>query len=231
MNAAERQAVLVGVARLAAILPPGYHWGEAGPDRLELHGRGGDILWVALPAVIAGIALPNLLENRVSANEAAAATTLRSGIFPCQVQFQAGGYQDADGDNVGEYGLLSELAGRRATAKVDAGVLHLLVGPLAQGDGANGYRYAAYLPDGAGGAVGEPDGPGPRPAVAAVDDQERFWVVYAWPRTRESGRRMFAVDQAGQVHVQPWDGGIPAWNALYGGGPWGGRPTWERYRR
>lgn len=231
LDAAESQAAIVGVARLAALLPPGFHWGECTAQGLELQGRGGDLLGLALPVAVAAVAVPTLLKDRVAANEAIAATTLRSGIFPCQVQFQAGCYQDADGDNVGEYALLSELSGRRATAKVEAGALHLLVGPLAQGDSANGYRYAGHLPDGAGGALGEPDGPGPRPAAAAVDDQERFWVVYAWPRTPESGRRMFAVDQAGQVYVQPWDGGVPAWNALYGGGPWGGRPTWERYRR
>jgi len=231
MDAAERQAVIVGVSRLAALLPPGYHWGEAASDRLELHGRGGDILWVALPAVIAAIAVPSLLENRVTANEATAAARLRSGVFPGQVQFQAGGYQDADGDGIGEHGLLSELSGRRAVGRAEAETLRLLAGPLAQGDTANGFRFAVFLPDGAGGAVGEPDGPGPRLAPATVDDQERFWVAYAWPRSRETGRRMFAVDQTGLVHVQPWDGRIPAWNALYGGGAWGGLPAWEPHRR
>lgn len=231
MSAAERQAVIVALVRIAALLPPGMHWGEAAPGRLDLRGRGGDVLWVALPAVIAAIAIPNLLESRVTANEAAAAATLKSGVFASQVQFQAGGYQDADGDGVGEYGLLSELSGRRAVGTIEAGKLQFLGGPLARGDVANGYRYAGYLPDGAGGAIAEPAEAGARPAQARVDDQERLWVAYAWPQSLETGRRMFAIDQIGQVYVRPWDGEAPAWSSLYAGGAWGGKAVWELYRR
>ncbi len=49
---------------------------------------------IAIIAIIAAIAIPNLLESRIVSNEAAAGTTLKSGIFPAQVQFQAGGYYD-----------------------------------------------------------------------------------------------------------------------------------------
>jgi prepilin-type N-terminal cleavage/methylation domain-containing protein len=49
---------------------------------------------IAIIAIIAAIAIPNLLESRIVSNEAAAGTSLKSGVFPAQVQFQAGGYSD-----------------------------------------------------------------------------------------------------------------------------------------
>jgi prepilin-type N-terminal cleavage/methylation domain-containing protein len=51
---------------------------------------------IAIIAIIAAIAIPNLLESRITANEAGAATSLKSGLFPAQTQFQAGGYVDGD---------------------------------------------------------------------------------------------------------------------------------------
>jgi type IV pilus assembly protein PilA len=52
---------------------------------------------IAIIAIIAAIAIPNLLESRISSNEAAAASSLKAGVFPGQVQFQAGGYVDKGG--------------------------------------------------------------------------------------------------------------------------------------
>jgi prepilin-type N-terminal cleavage/methylation domain-containing protein len=49
---------------------------------------------IAIIAIIAAIAIPNLLESRIVSNEAAAATTLKAGIFPAEIGFQAGGYYD-----------------------------------------------------------------------------------------------------------------------------------------
>jgi len=49
---------------------------------------------IAIIAIIAAIAIPNLLESRIVSNEAAAATSLKSGVHPAQVQFQAGNYCD-----------------------------------------------------------------------------------------------------------------------------------------
>jgi prepilin-type N-terminal cleavage/methylation domain-containing protein len=113
---------------------------------------------IAIIAIIAAIAIPNLLESRVTANEAASSSSLKSGVYPAQVQFQAGGYQDLDADNVGEYGTLRALAGLDATNKIIAGSIRLLTGPLAISAGwsaatgvgapalgtASGYSYAAY---------------------------------------------------------------------------------------
>lgn len=58
---------------------------------------------IAIIAIIAAIAIPNLLESRITANEAAAATSLKSGLFPAQTQYQAGAYIDPDGDGRGAY--------------------------------------------------------------------------------------------------------------------------------
>jgi prepilin-type N-terminal cleavage/methylation domain-containing protein len=60
---------------------------------------------VAVIAIIAAIAIPNLLRSRMSANEAAAIGALRT-ISNAEVQFQTGGFVDADNDNVGDFAVL-----------------------------------------------------------------------------------------------------------------------------
>ena len=62
-------------------------------------------------AIIAAIAIPNLLESRISANESAAATSLKSIVFLAEIAFQKGLYHDRDQDGVGDYGFFTELAG------------------------------------------------------------------------------------------------------------------------
>jgi prepilin-type N-terminal cleavage/methylation domain-containing protein len=49
---------------------------------------------IAIIAIIAAIAIPNLLESRITSNESAAATSLKSGLHPAQAQFQGGNYAD-----------------------------------------------------------------------------------------------------------------------------------------
>ncbi len=67
---------------------------------------------IAIIAIIAAIAIPNLLESRITANEAQAATSLKSGLFPGQTQYQAGAYIDPDGDGRGAYAVhVAALAG------------------------------------------------------------------------------------------------------------------------
>lgn len=233
----ERQAAMAGLFKLAQAIKPGIQWGMAGADGMHMVGRGDELTTVAVPAIIAAIAIPNLLESRITANEAAAAATIKSGIFPAEVQFQGGGYCDQDGDNVGEYGLLSELSGRRPVGQLAAGNLKLLQGPLATGDVANGYRYALYLPDGKGGAIGEPPQAGARQSIVdgvEVKDanaQEQHWVVYAWPADADSGRRMFAMHEDGQLRSKEWDGNEPVWNDLFGAGGWEAAPTWPVWSR
>ena len=107
---------------------------------------------IAIIAIIAAIAIPNLLESRVTANEAAASASLKSGVFPGQVQFQGGGYLDRDADNVGEYGTVGMLTGAAGTPKIASGQIKLVTGPMATGGAtaatrsANGYQFVGVAP-------------------------------------------------------------------------------------
>ena len=77
---------------------------------------------IAIIAIIAAIAIPNLLESRITSNESAAASSLKAGVFPAQVQFQAGGFLDAGGntgataDGIGDFATqYSQMAGAAIT--------------------------------------------------------------------------------------------------------------------
>ena len=65
---------------------------------------------VAIIAIIASIAIPNLLSARLNANESAAIATLRN-VISAQSQVQAQGAIDVDQDGIGEYGFFAEMAG------------------------------------------------------------------------------------------------------------------------
>ena len=65
---------------------------------------------VAIIAIIAAIAIPNLLAARLASNETSAVATLRS-ICSAQAQFQLSGKVDVNGDGTGEYGLFREMSG------------------------------------------------------------------------------------------------------------------------
>lgn len=233
----ERQALLSALITLSGILPPAYQWARPEAQRLALAGSGGDPTWAALPILAMARALPGWLESRMADNEMAAMAALKTVIFPAEVQFQGACRMDQDADAIGEYGLLSELAGRRATAQQQAGVVQLVPGPLATSDVLAGYRFTVFLPDGRGGAIGEPAGDGQRPSIVDgvvvkdADAQEAAFVAYAWPAEAEAGTRMFAIDQSGQVRERIWDGQAPAWNSLYGGGTWADDPVWPVVQR
>jgi len=66
---------------------------------------------ISIIAILAAIAVPNLLAARLSANEAAAIATLRN-LNSAQVMVQGSGRIDADNDSTGEFGTFLELAGR-----------------------------------------------------------------------------------------------------------------------
>jgi hypothetical protein len=204
----------------------------------ELRTRGSSVgllgVGVAPMAIIAAIAIPNLLESRVTANEAAASTTLKSAVFPAEIQFQAGNYQDADENGLGEYGLLGELSGRSRTRVMEAGQLRLLNGPIGEGR-VSGYHVAIFLPDGSQGAISDNSDLLHRydkVTADAVRDQEKYFVAYAWPVSQDQGRKMFAICQDGMVRSLPWDGKTPAWNAVFAPGKsWGSQPQWPILKR
>lgn len=195
------------------------------------------VVWVPVLAIaiigLVALTLPSHRHDHVPAYEAAAAATLKSGIFPAEVQFQAMPLLDQDRNGVGEYGLLSELSGRRGVGRLAPAEVRLLTGPLARGDAANRYRFALYLPDGTGGALAEPAGPGPRsmPDKAALAQQERHFIAYAWPADAASGRYMFAITESGVVRSVPRQDQPPAWNAVLGGKGWDAEPVWPPFTR
>ena len=76
---------------------------------------------VAIIAIIASIAIPQLMSARLSANESAAIATLRS-ISSAQAQLQSSGAIDTDADGGGEYGYFGELAGAQPLRVSAAGV-------------------------------------------------------------------------------------------------------------
>lgn len=158
---------------------------------------------VVIIAVIAAIAIPNLLSARLSSNETAAIATLRE-IISAQSKFQGRGLADEDNDGIGEMGTFGELTGgvgvrggRVLTPSVFGSSFRTL---NASGEVAkNGYQYRIYLPASNGLGLGEVGGGGP-PAGIDADLAETTWCAYAWPTDYEfSGVRTFFVNQAGEV--------------------------------
>ena len=75
---------------------------------------------VAIIAIIAAIAIPNLLRSRMSANEASAAGGIRT-ISTGEVSFQAAGIIINSTTGVGQYGDLTEL-GSGGTPFIDSAI-------------------------------------------------------------------------------------------------------------
>ncbi len=145
-------------------------------------------------------------------------------IFPAQEQFRAGGYRDQDGNGRGEFGLLSELAGRRAVGNEQR--LGLIEGPLARGATAGGYAYTIYLP-GEVTRVADDGKTETRPAVPGnAKLQEEKYVAYAWPSRAKDGK-MYAMLADGAVYQADYRGVPPAWNAVFGGAGFEAQPTWK----
>lgn len=167
---------------------------------------------VAIIAIIAAIAIPQLLRSRISSNETAAIGTMTT-LRTVQAQFQQAIVVDQNVNGIGEYGLFQELAGaetpRGATAPRTPG--EFLSQELGAVDAAGiaskaGYSFLIFLPTDLGpaaseGAIGV--GPALNAAVdvPSADEQEVRWCCYAWPQgRRETGNRAFCVNQTGTVY-------------------------------
>lgn len=163
---------------------------------------------VAIIAIIASIAIPNLISARVQANETAAIATLRN-IAAAQAQFCSGTIVDTDHDGAGEFGFFGELAGGvplRTAAAVDGlpalepPVLSPTFRAVSQSVVTRaGYVFQMWIPNEDGVGIAEaPDGGAP--AVVDAQQAEIFWCCYAWPLSyRTSGNRAFVVNQSGDV--------------------------------
>ncbi len=184
---------------------------------------------VAIIAVVAAIAIPNLLAARLSSNETAAIETLRS-LIAAQAQFQLRGLADVDRDGLGEFGTFAELSGavgvRGGTelAPVVFGSSFRTInvhGELVK----RGYQYRIYLPDVNAKGLAEVPGGGP-PVGIDGDLAESVWSCYAWPTNFETtGMRTFFISHGGTMTFcvnQGYSGPgacPPAGAALQIGGP------------
>jgi prepilin-type N-terminal cleavage/methylation domain-containing protein len=165
---------------------------------------------VAIIAIVAAIAIPNLLAARLSANESSTIASLRS-IASAQGQFQIGSRVDVNHNGAGEYGLLRELSGAVGLRQDDVGASlgGSLVPPVLSGAfrhldtngevSRSGYRYRIFLPASGGQAVGE-TASGSLGAALDLCAAEGHWCCYAWPaQVGASGRRTFVVTQHGDL--------------------------------
>lgn len=190
------------------------------------------LIVIAIIAIIASIAIPNLLSARVGANETSAIATLRN-IASAQAQFQGSSKCDQDTDGEGEYGFFAELSGLLAPR----GAATVITPPVLSGIFQNinngmvtksGYVFQMHLPGPAGVPVAEAAAGGL--GGGAVDDDlcEGVWVAYAWPAVNQStGNRAFVVNQSGDVlatdntgATQAYSGttSVPAGIAAFSGG-------------
>jgi prepilin-type N-terminal cleavage/methylation domain-containing protein len=158
---------------------------------------------IAIIAIIAAIAIPNLLSARLNSNETAAIATLRN-IISAQSQFQTTSRADENNNGVGEYGTFGEMSGSigvRGNAVLNPPVLSTAFRTVnANGEvSRSGYLFAMYLPDATGDGLAEVAGGG---ADASIDPDlaETTWCAYAWPTNfGNTGNRSFFVNQGGDI--------------------------------
>jgi prepilin-type N-terminal cleavage/methylation domain-containing protein len=181
---------------------------------------------IAIIAIIAAIAIPNLLSARLNSNETAAIATLRN-IISAQSQFQTTARADVNTNGVGEYGTFAEMsgaAGVRGGAVLNPPVLSTAFRTV-NGNGEvsrSGYLFAMYLPDASGDPLAEVANGGPDANIDA-DLAETTWCCYAWPANfGNTGNRTFFVNQGGDIVATEFDqysgsGNGPAGNAAFSG--------------
>jgi prepilin-type N-terminal cleavage/methylation domain-containing protein len=167
---------------------------------------------VAIIAIIASIAIPNLLSARLNANESAAVATLKN-IASGQAQCQASGVIDVNSNGQGEYGYFGELSGRvdvrgASTQSISPPVLSTAFGNIGTTAATqsrvsrSGYVFQMYLPDANAVGIAElPTGGDPTGTLLVDPGQaETLWCCYAWPQAfGNSGKRTFFVNQSGDV--------------------------------
>jgi prepilin-type N-terminal cleavage/methylation domain-containing protein len=176
---------------------------------------------VAIIAIIASIAIPKLMSARLSANEAAAISTLRS-ISSAQAQVQSSSACDTDGDGGGEYCYFAEMAGTFPLRVSNAGApaagtvgvdeLNPAVMSTAFGNvdangfvSRSGYYFQMWLPGATAGGltpgISENAGGGANPGnFPDPNNCEILWCCYAWPMDVEgTGNRAFFINQEGDL--------------------------------
>ncbi|MEW6355297.1 MAG: hypothetical protein AB1696_03150 [Planctomycetota bacterium] len=225
-------AVVLGLVSIACLV-----W----RDDME---RIGYAVWGILLGVLVGagwIQIPGLLRSRIAANESATTGSLKT-IAVQQAEFRKQREVDQDGDGVGEYGYLCELSGeitprnKKATGPVSPPYISAQF--CTGGSTGNGaakkseYFYRIYLigKDGTvtddtacDGSASKPGTPlNPETNQAAIDEQEKHFVVYAWPvEVNVTGQRCFFVNEMGETYGTKMNNVTysgtngPTWNAAF----------------
>src|SRR5689334_15194899 len=165
---------------------------------------------MAIIAIIAAIAIPNLLGARLNANEATAIATLKN-ISTAQAQCRSSGVIDTNHNGAGEHAYFAELAGARPVRSDEAGGAtgELLIPPvMSTAFGTvisscvtrSGYVFQMWLPDSAGVGVAENATGGGAGCSIDARRAETQWCCYAWPQVYgNSGKRAFFTSMAGDI--------------------------------
>lgn len=164
---------------------------------------------IAIIAIIASIAIPNLMESKMSANESAAAASLKAAVHAGQISYQAGKHTDSNQNGTGEFGFISHLNGVLPTIANPAGELTYITGPLANMAAADvtvpskSYNYTMFLPNAAGTDViiMGTDNALYYDTVAITEGQaeRQFLAVAAPQKYNDAGRRVYLMQLDGTV--------------------------------
>ena len=162
---------------------------------------------ITIIAVIAAIAIPSLLDNKIVANENQAASSLKSGIHSGQVTFAKSDFSDLDGDGNGEYAEATCWMAGAISSDVPTGVVYAAT-TVGQNHGSRKLSILAPTFN-----VLEGTAIGPYQfridvdatayaAPADLQNNENFWAAFAAPaKAGSDGRRGFAITQAGVVYA------------------------------
>ena len=178
---------------------------------------------VAIIAIIAAIAIPNLLRSKMAADESTTMSSMKT-IATQQAIFRQQAEVDQNGNGAGEYGLLGEMAGelalRPGTTQI-ANPAYISQQYRTGGNGGvgasaglamkSGYWYRLFLSNAAGGDMtlvgddfalgGDTTTGGGAADPEAMGLQESSFAVYAWPtELRSTGARAFFINEVGEVY-------------------------------
>jgi prepilin-type N-terminal cleavage/methylation domain-containing protein len=177
---------------------------------------------IAIIAIIAAIAIPNLMESRVTAQEAAGASTLKNGLLAAEVQYQAGSYTDLDGNGIGTFavnGILASgvavdpykvLCGAQTTGPQNniqltllAPVFGVTTGPFttAIADSTTQQSSNAQVWPQVSGYTFKTPATASAPGGTSDGTGERSWSILSFPVDDQQGRRFFIINQSGNIYT------------------------------